>query len=131
MPAVDGRFPQVAGLCFSYDIEAPVSSRVLGARVADSAGNCTATPLDLTAATTYRIVSNDFTIGGGDGYPNFRDRMTTQGILDQVVADYIDAKTGPINPFVKAAPDGRINCFDAHPGAGNNCPTLVASPPVP
>jgi 2',3'-cyclic-nucleotide 2'-phosphodiesterase (5'-nucleotidase family)/predicted AlkP superfamily phosphohydrolase/phosphomutase len=131
MPAVDGRFPQVAGLCFTYNIEAAVNSRVTSARVADSAGNCTATPLDLTSATTYRIVSNDFTIGGGDGYPNFRDRMTTQGILDQVVADYIDAQAGPINPFVKAAPDGRINCFDPNPGAGNDCPTLVPSPPVP
>ena len=131
MPAVDGRFPQVAGLCFTYNIENPVGSRVTGAVRADASGNCTATTLDLTAAASYKIVSNDFTIGGGDGYPNFRSRMTTQAILDQVVADYISAQSAPINPFVKAAPDGRINCFDPNPGSGNNCPTLVPSPPVP
>jgi 2',3'-cyclic-nucleotide 2'-phosphodiesterase (5'-nucleotidase family)/predicted AlkP superfamily phosphohydrolase/phosphomutase len=131
MPAVDGRFPQVAGLCFTYNIESAAQSRVTGAVRADAAGNCTTTALDLTAAATYKIVSNDFTIGGGDGYPNFRSRMTTQAILDQVVADYISARTTPLNPFVKAAPDGRINCFDPNPGSGNNCPTLVPSPPVP
>jgi 2',3'-cyclic-nucleotide 2'-phosphodiesterase (5'-nucleotidase family) len=131
MPAVDGRFPQVAGLCFTYNIESPPQSRVTGAVRADGNGNCTGTPLDLTAAASYKIVSNDFTIAGGDGYPNFRSRMTTQAILDQVVADYISAQSTPLNPFVKAAPDGRINCFDPNPGSGNNCPTLVPSPPVP
>ena len=45
-----GRFPQVSGLCFTYDIAAPSGSRVTGAVLADAAGNCTATPVDLTAA---------------------------------------------------------------------------------
>ena len=31
MPAVDGRFPQVSGLCFTYDIAAAAGSRVTGA----------------------------------------------------------------------------------------------------
>jgi hypothetical protein len=31
MPAVDGRFPQVSGLCFTYDIAKPTGSRVTGA----------------------------------------------------------------------------------------------------
>src|SRR3712207_8594158 len=31
MPAVEGRFPQVSGLCFTYDIAAPAGSRVTGA----------------------------------------------------------------------------------------------------
>jgi 2',3'-cyclic-nucleotide 2'-phosphodiesterase (5'-nucleotidase family) len=128
MPAIDGRFPQVSGLCFTYNIEGAVGSRVTSAFRADNDGNCTTTTLDLTASTSYKIVSNDFTIGGGDGYPNFRDRMTTQGILDQVTADYISAQSTPLNPIVKAAPDGRINCFDPNPGAGNDCPVLTPSP---
>jgi 2',3'-cyclic-nucleotide 2'-phosphodiesterase (5'-nucleotidase family) len=134
MPAVDGRFPQVSGLCFTYNIEAAVGSRVTGAVRADAAGNCLATPVDLTAAASYNIVSNDFTISGGDGYPNFASRMHTQSILDQVVADYIAAQTAAnllLNPVVKAFPDGRINCSDPTPGVGNNCPNLVASPPAP
>ena len=38
-----GRFPQVSGLCFTYDIAAAAGSRVTGAVMADAAGNCTAT----------------------------------------------------------------------------------------
>ena len=37
MPAVDGRFPQVSGLCFTYDIAQPAGSRVTGAVLADNA----------------------------------------------------------------------------------------------
>jgi 2',3'-cyclic-nucleotide 2'-phosphodiesterase (5'-nucleotidase family) len=127
MPAVDGRFPQVAGLCFTYDIALPAQSRITGAVRADSAGNCTGTVLDLTAAASYKIVSNDFTISGGDGYPNFRSRMTTQAILDQVVADYITAKA-TVSPFVKAFPNGRINCADSNGALAPNCPVLTPSP---
>lgn len=128
MPAADGRFPQVSGLCFTYDIEAAAGSRMTGAVRADADGNCTTTALDLTAASTYMIVSNDFTISGGDGYPNFSGRMHTQAILDQVTADYISAQSAPLNPTVKAAPDGRINCFDPNPGTAPDCAALVPSP---
>ncbi len=31
MPAENGRFPQVSGLCFTYNVEAPAGSRVTGA----------------------------------------------------------------------------------------------------
>ena len=128
MPAVDGRFAQVAGLCFTYDIEAAPGSRVTSAVRADASGNCTATAIDLSASGSYKIVSNNFTIGGGDGYPNFGSRATTQALLDQVVADYLSAQATPISPFVKAAPGGRINCFDPNPGVGNDCPVLTPSP---
>ncbi|MEO5939913.1 MAG: 5'-nucleotidase C-terminal domain-containing protein, partial [Candidatus Limnocylindrales bacterium] len=131
MPVPDGRFGQVSGLCFTYDIDGAAGNRVVSAVRADAAGTCTTTVVDLTAASSYKIVSNDFTLGGGDGYPNFKSRMTTQAILDQVVADYLTAQSGPINPSVKAAPDGRINCTDSNPGGGSVCPTLFPSPPVP
>ena len=127
MPAVNGRFPQVSGLCFTYDIALPAGSRVLSAVRADAAGNCTATPVGLTAASSYKIVENDFMANGGDGYPVFSNRMTTQNIMDADVADYISAHS-PLSPFVKAAPDGRINCTDSNGAAAPNCPTLVPSP---
>ena len=128
MPAVDGRFPQVSGLCFTYDIAAPAGSRVTSAVVADASGNCTATPVDLTAASSYKIAENDFMANGGDGYPVFSSRMTTQNIMDADVADYIAAHS-PLSPAVKAFPNGRINCADSNgPGVGNDCPALVASP---
>jgi len=130
MPAVNGKFPQVSGLCFTYDIALPPNSRVLSAVRADAAGNCTATPVDLTAASSYKIVENDFMAAGGDSYPvtNTKPSYATQNILDQDMADYIASHT-PISPFVKAFPDGRINCADSNgPGVGNDCPVLVPSP---
>jgi 2',3'-cyclic-nucleotide 2'-phosphodiesterase (5'-nucleotidase family)/predicted AlkP superfamily phosphohydrolase/phosphomutase len=128
MPGIDGRFPQVSGLCFTYDIAAPAGSRVTSAVMADASGNCTLAPVDLTAGTTYKIAENDFMASGGDGYPFFTPRVTTQDIMDQVLADYVTASS-PISPFVKAAPDGRINCTDSNGvGTAPDCPALVPSP---
>ncbi|MDP8903991.1 MAG: 5'-nucleotidase C-terminal domain-containing protein [Chloroflexota bacterium] len=79
MPAANGRFAQVSGLCFTYDIAAAVGRRVTGAVRANPDGTCSATPVDLTPASTYKIVENDFMATGGDGYPNFSSRMTTGG----------------------------------------------------
>jgi 2',3'-cyclic-nucleotide 2'-phosphodiesterase (5'-nucleotidase family) len=129
MPAVDGRFPQVSGLCFTYDIAAPAGSRVTSAVMADAGGNCTATPVALTPAASYMIAENDFMMNGGDGYPVFSSRATTQDIMDQVVANYISLSS-PLSPFVKGFPNGRINCTDSNgPGVGNDCPTLTPSFP--
>jgi 2',3'-cyclic-nucleotide 2'-phosphodiesterase (5'-nucleotidase family) len=127
MPAANGRFPQVSGLCFTYDIALPVMSRVTSAVRADAAGNCTATPVGLTAASSYEIAENDFMANGGDSYPNFVSRMTTQDIMEQVLADHVTA-TSPLSPSVKAFPNGRINCADSNGATAPNCPTLVASP---
>ena len=127
MPAANGRFPQVSGLCFTYDIALPAGSRVTGAVRADAAGNCTATPVDLTAASSYEIAENDFMANGGDSYPNFASRMATQDIMDQVLADHVTANS-PLSPTVKAFPNGRINCADSNGAAAPNCPTLVPSP---
>ena len=128
MPGVAGRFPQVSGLCFTYDIAAPAGSRVTSAVRADSAGNCTATPVDLSAASSYKIAENDFMAGGGDGYPVFSSRVTTQDLMDQVTADFVTANS-PLSPFVNAFPNGRVNCADSNGvGTAPDCPTLVPSP---
>ena len=122
MPAVAGRFPQVSGLCFTYDITQPAGSRVTGAVLADSDGNCTATPIDLTAASSYKIAENDFMVAGGDGYPDFRalHGATTQDIMDQVAADYVAAFT-PISPSIQ----GRITCIQGGGPLLNVCPTVT------
>jgi len=128
MPSVDGRYPQVSGLCFTYDIAAAAGSRVTSTVLTDALGNCTATPVDLTAGSTYKIAENDFTASGGDGYPNVYTRATSQAIMDQVLADYIAAET-PVSPFVLGAPNGRINCADSNgTGTAPDCPALVPSP---
>ena len=121
MPAANGRFPQVSGLCFTYEITAPAGSRVTGAVRQAADGSCTGAAIDLTAASTYKIAENDFMSSGGDFYPNFFSRATTQGIMDQVVADYITANT-PISPAIQ----GRITCTDSNGvGVGNDCPVVI------
>ena len=117
MPAVDGRFPQVSGLCFTYDISAPANSRVLGAVRQAADGSCTGTAIDLTSGSTYTLATNDFVAYGGDGYPNVASRTTTQNIMDQVLADYITAST-PVSPAIQ----GRIVCTTSGATA---CPVVT------
>jgi 2',3'-cyclic-nucleotide 2'-phosphodiesterase (5'-nucleotidase family) len=117
MPAIDGRYPQVSGLCFTYDVSAAVGSRVTGAVRQAADGSCTGAPVDLTAASTYRIAENDFMSTGGDGYPNFASRVTTQNIMDQVVADHIAAHS-PVSPAIV----GRSACTTSGATA---CPVVV------
>jgi 2',3'-cyclic-nucleotide 2'-phosphodiesterase (5'-nucleotidase family) len=117
MPAANGRFPQVSGLCFTYDISAPAGSRVTGAVRQAPDGSCTGAAVDLTGGSTYTIVENDFMASGGDGYPNFASRATTLGIMDQVLADHIAATT-PISPAIQ----GRIACTT---GGAPACPVVT------
>ena len=105
MPSAQGKFPQVSGLCFTYDVSAPAGSRVLSVVRQAADGSCTGAPIDLTSASTYTIAENDYMASGGDGYPNVYVRGTTQGIMDVVLADYITANT-PVSPALQ----GRIVC---------------------
>jgi 2',3'-cyclic-nucleotide 2'-phosphodiesterase (5'-nucleotidase family) len=118
MPSANGRFPQVSGLCFTYDIAQPVGSRVLSAVYQAADGSCTGAPIDLTSASTYMIAENDFMATGGDGYPNLYSRGTTQNLMDQVLADYITANT-PVSP----SNQGRIVCTDSV--APDDCPVFT------
>ncbi len=117
MPAVNGKFPEVSGLCFTYDISAPAGNRVTGAVRQAPDGSCTGAPVDLTAASTYKIAENDFMASGGDGYPVFTSRATSQDIMDQVLADYITAQ-GTISPAIQ----GRIVCTT---GGSPACPVVT------
>ena len=104
-PGANGRFPQVSGLCFTYDISAPAGSRVTGAVYQAADGSCTGLPVNLSSAFTYSIAENDFMANGGDGYPNFTSRMVTREFMDEVLADYVSASS-PISPSIQ----GRIVC---------------------
>ncbi|MGH3027907.1 MAG: 5'-nucleotidase C-terminal domain-containing protein, partial [Gaiellaceae bacterium] len=117
MPAAEGRFPQVSGLCFTYDISASAGSRVTGAVRQAADGSCTGAPVDLTAAAMYHIAENDFMVTGGDGYPNFASRAHTREIMDQTTANYITANT-PISPAIQ----GRIVCTTS---GATPCPVVT------
>ena len=54
-----GRFPQVAGISFSFDATAPAGSRVSEVMVGDK---------PLAMDTVYTVATNDYMMSGGDGY---------------------------------------------------------------
>jgi len=98
-----GRFPQVAGLRFRLDTSvAPNAGRVSEVEVRDGDGWA---PIDPDAR--YRVVTNDFMAGGGDGYAMLAsegtERYDTAIDLAEVLARYLDANA-PFAPVL----DGRI-----------------------
>jgi 2',3'-cyclic-nucleotide 2'-phosphodiesterase (5'-nucleotidase family) len=54
-----GRFPQVSGMSFSYDPAASAGARIDAVKIGGK-------PLD--PAAVYRVATNDYMAGGGDGY---------------------------------------------------------------
>jgi 2',3'-cyclic-nucleotide 2'-phosphodiesterase (5'-nucleotidase family) len=118
MPEADGGFPQVSGLCFTYDIGAEPGNRVTGAVRQAADGSCTGEAIDLTEAATYTLATNDFTASGGDGYPELLSRANSREILADVVSAYVAGESPlalpgePIDPQI----EGRIVC------EGEGCP---------
>jgi hypothetical protein len=112
MPAQSPGFAQVSGLCFTYDIGAAPGSRITGAVRQAAGGSCSGAAIDLTGAATYSLTTNDFTAGGGDGYPNLIARATSREVLAEVTIDFI-ALESPLDPHI----EGRIVCN------GVGCPT--------
>ena len=87
-----GRFPQVAGLAFSFDTSMPEGERVQSLVITDADGN----PMDTVAqngevigdaARIFRIVTLNFLADGGDDYPypNFVD--TNRVELSEVMTE--------------------------------------------
>jgi Ca2+-binding RTX toxin-like protein len=69
-----GRFPQVGGLAFSFDLTKPAGSRILNLAVQDNQGNdldvvVQAGALVGDATRTFRMVTLNFLASGGDSYP--------------------------------------------------------------
>jgi 5'-nucleotidase len=105
-----GRFPQVAGLKYTFDISQPAGERISDVEVQE--GDAWV-PLD--PDRTYGIVTNNFVRNGGDGYELFAtnaiDAYDFGPPLENVLADYIAAQGGNYTPYT----DGRIT--DASPAA--------------
>ena len=96
-----GRFPQVAGLKFSFDKSKPAGSRVVSVETKEGGAFV---PLD--ANKTYNLVSNNFMRAGGDGYSVFKKAENAYDYgpgLEIVLADYLAAHQ-PYKPMT----DGRI-----------------------
>jgi 5'-nucleotidase len=100
---VAGRFPQVAGLKYSFDTSKPVGERIVDVQVKE--GDAWV-PLDPTKV--YGVVTNNFVRTGGDGYALFASNAQNAydfgPPLERVVADYIAKLGGDYTPYT----DGRI-----------------------
>lgn len=118
MPASSGRFPQVSGLCFTYDIALTPGARVVSAVRQAGDGSCTGAVIDFNnGAVAYSLATSNFTATGGDGYPDFTGRFIHLGREDVVVADYILAND-PIAPTL----EGRIVCTTS---GATSCPVTA------
>jgi 2',3'-cyclic-nucleotide 2'-phosphodiesterase (5'-nucleotidase family) len=122
-----GRFPQVGGIAFSYDLTRAAGERVLNMAIQDEAGN----DLDIVVrggdvvgdpARTIRMVTLNFLASGGDGYPftnlTSPDRVdltasdtaprtgvatfAADGSEQDALAEFLAANHSPANPFTSA-----------------------------
>ena len=96
-----GRFPQVAGMSFTFDASQPAGSRVVEITVSGQ-------PLD--DAGTYSVATNDYIAGGGDGYEALtRGKLLIDAsgatLMASTVMNYITALGGEISQET----DGRIS----------------------
>lgn len=102
-----GRFAQVSGLKYAFDVSKPVGQRVSAVEVRDGDNW---KPIDATA--TYGVVSNNYMRAGGDGYKIFATNAVNAYDfgpgLEAVVSDYL-AKNTPYKPYT----DGRITVLAA------------------
>lgn len=96
-----GRFPQVAGLKFSFDQSKPVGSRVSDVQVKEGDNFA---PID--QAKTYKVATNNFMRAGGDGYSIFKEGKNAYDYgpdLADVTAEFLAAHS-PYKPYT----DGRV-----------------------
>ncbi|MDS1272038.1 bifunctional metallophosphatase/5'-nucleotidase [Lipingzhangella sp. LS1_29] len=100
LPAADGRFAQVAGLSFTYDVERTAQvldaeGRVLepGERVREVTlddGTVLVDDGEVVAGPDIHVATNDFSAGGGDQYP-FRgaDYVSAPLTYQQALAEHL------------------------------------------
>ncbi|MEM6889729.1 MAG: bifunctional metallophosphatase/5'-nucleotidase [Pseudomonadota bacterium] len=92
-----GRFPQVAGMSYTFDVSQPAGSRVSDVMVGGA-------PIDLEKV--YGVVSNNYVRNGGDGYAMFVDAQNAYDFgpdLADVTVEFL-AADGSYTPYL----DGRI-----------------------
>lgn len=120
-----GRFPQVAGLKFTFDQSKPVGSRVSDVQVKDGDNFV---PID--NAKTYGVATNNFMRAGGDGYSIFstagQNAYDYGPDLADVTAEYVAAHSA-YKPYT----DGRITELaqaTPAPSASEPAPAAVPAP---
>lgn len=84
-----GKGIQVSGLKFTYDPNQPFGSKVVSISKSDG------TPVDMTdSTTTYKVATNNFMAGGGDGFGAFlqaTNMVDTHILIRDALADAVTA----------------------------------------
>jgi len=95
----EGRFPQVAGIRFVWDVKLPAGKRVTKIEVKDVSGDFQL----LNPQGIYRVATNNFLASGGDGYRTFaegKNLLETGYLLSDAIAEYISANS-PVKPEIE------------------------------
>ena len=117
--AEPGRFAQVSGMSYEYDLSRPAGDRVTRVLVAGR-------PLD--PKKTYTLVTSQYVADGGDGYAVLKGHrnLLTQKLVDSEALRRAIAEDKLIAPRV----EGRVRRVDK-PDAGRPCPPAPAATPAP
>jgi 2',3'-cyclic-nucleotide 2'-phosphodiesterase (5'-nucleotidase family) len=101
VPEIQGRFLQIAGFKFSFQVSKPALSRVLSVTLLDGSSGGAGKDIPKGDATLYKLVTNDFTNAGGDGFTMLVQPVPapTRDILADVLLEYIKGHT-PVTPTV-------------------------------
>lgn len=117
-----GRFPQVAGMRFAWDGTKPAGSRIVSIEIEVAPGTYRPIHMD----KTYRLVTNNYIMGGGDGYSVLTEGTNaydTGLLMADVVQEYIAAHS-PVT--ADDIPMGRIY-ENALPAPDSTLPNGVAA----
>jgi 2',3'-cyclic-nucleotide 2'-phosphodiesterase (5'-nucleotidase family) len=114
--AEPGRFAQVSGMTYAYDLSRPVGERVTEVSVAGR-------PLD--PQRIYTMATSQYVAEGGDGYAVLKGskNLLTEKLVDSEVLRRAIAEAKVIAPRV----EGRVRRVD-QPAAGQPCPPAPAAP---
>ena len=90
--SIPGRFPQIAGMAFSFDTSLTEGSRVQSLVITDADGNLTDTIVQNgeivgDANRTFRMVTITFLVNGGDSYPYVNFPNTNRVDLTEVMTE--------------------------------------------
>jgi 5'-nucleotidase/UDP-sugar diphosphatase len=97
-----GRFLQVSGIRFSADLSKPAGARITEIQIGTVASGFQA----IDPAATYRVVTLDYMLSGGDGFTMFKNGRSVHGgdvPEEQAVIEYLKA-----NPSVNQQVEARI-----------------------
>ncbi|MDE0634869.1 MAG: 5'-nucleotidase C-terminal domain-containing protein [Candidatus Poribacteria bacterium] len=90
--SIPGRFPQIAGMAFSFDTSLPAGSRIQSLVITDEDGNLMDTiaqngEIVGDADRTFRMVTITFLVDGGDSYPYANFPYTNRVDLAEVMTE--------------------------------------------